>query len=89
METDPPLGEDQDVDEEDEEEELLSDASPWTYSSSPDEPVGIEGGCGTDWERGGSWLYNLRDVPAGGIVLQLEGWSCCRVGRADAGEGAL
>lgn len=49
METDPPLGEDQDVDEEeDEEEELLSDASPWTYSSSPDEPVGIEGGWGTD-----------------------------------------
>nr|XP_034361815.1 zinc finger protein 692 isoform X2 [Arvicanthis niloticus] len=39
LETDPPLGEDQDVDEEEEEEEeeLLSDASPWTYSSSPDD----------------------------------------------------
>lgn len=49
METDPSVGEDQVVEEEEEEEEeLLSDASPWTYSSSPDEPVGIEGGCGTD-----------------------------------------
>lgn len=49
METDPPLGENQDVEEEEEEEEeLLSDASPWTYSSSSDEPVGIEGGFGTD-----------------------------------------
>ncbi|XP_052050469.1 zinc finger protein 692 [Apodemus sylvaticus] len=35
LETDPPLGEDQDVEEE--EEELLSDASPWTYSSSSDD----------------------------------------------------
>lgn len=49
LETDPSIGEDQVVEEEEEEEEeLLSDASPWTYSSSPDEPVGIEGGCGTD-----------------------------------------
>lgn len=49
LETDPSVGEDQVVEEEEEEEEeLLSDASPWTYSSSPDEPVGIEGGCGTD-----------------------------------------
>lgn len=46
MESFPPPGEEQDVEEEeDEDEELLSDASPWTYSSSPDEPVGIEGGC--------------------------------------------
>lgn len=33
--------------EEDEgEEEMLSDASPWTYSSSPDEQVGTAGGAG-------------------------------------------
>lgn len=41
------------VEEEDEgEEEMLSDASPWTYSSSPDEQVGAEGGAG---EGGHSW----------------------------------
>ncbi|XP_052613485.1 zinc finger protein 692 isoform X1 [Peromyscus californicus insignis] len=38
LETFPPPGEEQDVEEdEDEDEELLSDASPWTYSSSPDD----------------------------------------------------
>ncbi|XP_055458756.1 zinc finger protein 692 isoform X2 [Psammomys obesus] len=43
LETFPPPGEEQDVEEEEEdeeeeeEEELLSDASPWTYSSSPDD----------------------------------------------------
>lgn len=31
--------------EDEDEEEMLSDASPWTYSSSPDEQVGAEGGC--------------------------------------------
>nr|XP_042139986.1 zinc finger protein 692 isoform X2 [Peromyscus maniculatus bairdii] len=38
LESFPPPGEEQDVEEEeDEDEELLSDASPWTYSSSPDD----------------------------------------------------
>ncbi|XP_060219644.1 zinc finger protein 692 isoform X2 [Meriones unguiculatus] len=44
LETFPPPGEEQDAEEEEEEdeeeeeeEELLSDASPWTYSSSPDD----------------------------------------------------
>ncbi|XP_032767594.1 zinc finger protein 692 isoform X1 [Rattus rattus] len=39
LEMDPSVGEDQVVEEEEEEEEeeLLSDASPWTYSSSPDD----------------------------------------------------
>lgn len=37
----PGEGEEEDEDE----EEMLSDASPWTYSSSPDEQVGADGGC--------------------------------------------
>lgn len=44
LETFPSLGEDGEEEEADE-EEMLSDASPWTYSSSPDEQVGAEGGC--------------------------------------------
>lgn len=41
----PSLGEEDGEEEDEDEEEMLSDASPWTYSSSPDEQVGAEGGC--------------------------------------------
>lgn len=44
LETFPPPGEEGEEEDEDE-EEMLSEASPWTYSSSPDEQVGAEGGC--------------------------------------------
>lgn len=49
----PFLSPEEKVEEEDEgEEEMLSDASPWTYSSSPDEQAGAEGGAG---EGGRGW----------------------------------
>lgn len=44
LETFPTPGEDGEEEDEDE-EEMLSDASPWTYSSSPDEQVGAVERC--------------------------------------------
>ncbi|XP_012871017.1 PREDICTED: zinc finger protein 692 [Dipodomys ordii] len=61
----PSPGEEQDEDDEDE-KEMLSDASPWTYSSSPDEPVGVVG-----QERGGVGLVTWSW--ACGAVLWQEG----------------
>lgn len=44
------------------EEEVLSDVSPWTYSSSPDGQVGGEGG------QGGHWTEQLKGY------LSAKGW---------------
>lgn len=65
-----PSGEEEEDSEEDE-EEMLSDASPWTYSSSPDEQVGMEGGAG--WSTRGT-------------RCRLEGWACCWRGQVSLGK---
>lgn len=44
-----PPREEEGEEEDGNEEEVLSDASPWTYSSSPDGQVGGEGGQGGRW----------------------------------------
>lgn len=49
-----PLREEEGEEEDGNEEEVLSDVSPWTYSSSPDGQVVGEGG------QGGCWTEQLK-----------------------------
>lgn len=71
LETFLPPGEEEEKEEDEDEEEMLSDASPWTYSSSPDEQVGAEGGCLAEQEEGGgSWSGNPE-------LCRLYGRACC------------
>ncbi|XP_023481331.1 zinc finger protein 692 isoform X8 [Equus przewalskii] len=69
-------GEEEEKEEDEDEEEMLSDASPWTYSSSPDEQVGAEGGCLAEQEEGGgSWSGNPE-------LCRLYGRACWWRGQA-------
>uniref|UniRef100_A0A9L0QZX4 Zinc finger protein 692 n=1 Tax=Equus caballus TaxID=9796 RepID=A0A9L0QZX4_HORSE len=71
-----PPGEEEEKEEDEDEEEMLSDASPWTYSSSPDEQVGAEGGCLAEQEEGGgSWSGNPE-------LCRLYGRACWWRGQA-------